>query len=80
MRFILNLSQAIVNNSYLILYPKTNLQKFLEKNPDNKFQVWEILKKISENNIHDEGRIYGGGLEKIEPKELVNVSCGDLIL
>lgn len=79
-RFILNLSQAIVNNSYLILYPKKNLQKFLEKNPDNKFHVWEILKKISENNIHDEGRIYGGGLEKIEPKELVNVSCGDLIL
>jgi hypothetical protein len=38
-----------------------------------------MLKKISGAEIEEEGRVYGGGLKKIEPKELAKVPCGDLI-
>ncbi|MEG1753253.1 MAG: Eco57I restriction-modification methylase domain-containing protein [Christensenella sp.] len=77
-RFILNLSDAIVTNSYLMLYPKEGLQKAISNNPDAIFQIWEKLKAISAGEIEDEGRIYGGGLKKIEPKELAKVVCDGL--
>lgn len=78
-RFILNLSEAIVTNSYLMLYPKPALQKAISKDPDSVYRIWEMLKKISGAEIEEEGRVYGGGLKKIEPKELAKVPCGDLI-
>ena len=78
-RFILNLSEAIVTNSYLMLYPKEHLQKAISDNQDSVYRIWELLKSISGNDIEEEGRIYGGGLKKIEPKELAKVPCGNLI-
>lgn len=78
-RFILNLSEAIVTNSYLMLYPKEPLQKAISDNPNSVYRVWELLKGISGNDIEEEGRIYGGGLKKIEPRELAKVPCGDLM-
>ena len=77
-RFILNLSNAIVTNSYLMLYPKAALQEAILKNPDIIFQIWDELKAIGSEEIEDEGRVYGGGLKKIEPKELANVICDRL--
>lgn len=77
-RFILNLSDAIVTNSYLMLYPKAHLQQVISANPNSIYKIWEILKGISGNEIEEEGRVYGGGLKKIEPKELAKVPCGDL--
>jgi len=35
--------------------------------------VWELLNGIAPDNLHNEGRVYGGGLQKIEPRELLNV-------
>lgn len=77
-RFILNLSEAIVTNSYLMLYPKDSLQQVINENPEIVYQIWEELKTIGAEQIEDEGRIYGGGLKKIEPKELAKVSCKGL--
>lgn len=78
-RFILNLSNAIVTNSYLMLYPKEHLKKVISDNPNSIYRIWELLKTINGNDIEEEGRIYGGGLKKIEPRELAKVPCGDIM-
>jgi adenine-specific DNA-methyltransferase len=78
-RFILNLSDAVATNSYLMLYPKEHLQQAISENPHSVYKIWEMLKSIRKNEIEEEGCVYGGGLKKIEPKELAKVSCGDLV-
>lgn len=77
-RFILNDSRAIATNSYLMLYPKKNLQNFLDLNNSNAILVWNALKQISVLDFSDEQRVYGGGLKKIEPRELAKVQCKEL--
>ena len=72
-RFILNHSQATVSNVYLILYPKDSLKRALMGNPTLKTQVWQALNEISPKTMVSEGRVYGGGMHKLEPKELGNV-------
>jgi adenine-specific DNA-methyltransferase len=74
-RFILNWSKAIVANSYLILYPKPHLEKEIELNPYLNEQLLEALNKITSKAMLDEGRVYGGGMHKMEPRELANVSA-----
>lgn len=41
-------------------------------------EVWRILADIPPSDIKACGRSYGGGLYKVEPKELANVPCGAL--
>ena len=77
-RFILNHSKAIASNSYLLLYPKECLTKRLHNNETSYSQIWNALKCISVNDLEIEGRVYGGGLKKIEPKELSKVRCNEL--
>ena len=72
-RFILNRSRAIVTNSYLMLYPKSHLRNLIETNPKAIDLVWEILNEISSESMRYEGRVYGGGLHKMEPSELGNL-------
>jgi len=72
-RFILNKSQATAANVYLLLYPKPALARALANNPQLGLQVWEFLDAISPETLLGEGRVYGGGLYKMEPKELANV-------
>lgn len=67
------------NRPSATLYPKEHLQKAISDNPNSVYRIWESLKGISGNDIEEEGRIYGGGLKKIEPSELAKVSCGDLM-
>ena len=78
-RFILNQSKAVVTNSYLMLYPKDCLQQIITEKPKSIIEIWDALKSISGNDIEEQGRVYGGGLKKIEPRELSKVPCGDLI-
>jgi hypothetical protein len=73
-KFIFNKSKAIISNTYLGLYPHKDFADFLNQNPELKKTVWQLLTNITPDNLHNEGRIYGGGLNKIEPKELLNVS------
>lgn len=77
-RFILNDSRAIASNSFLMLYPKGLLSEVLAANPAKRSKVWECLCRIPASAISDAGRSYGGGLQKVEPKELGNVPCPEL--
>jgi len=58
-----------------MLYPKESARCALQDNPVLKRQVWQMLNKISPQAMLGEGRVYGGGLHKLEPRELGNVSA-----
>ncbi|QSH59278.1 Eco57I restriction-modification methylase domain-containing protein [Photobacterium damselae subsp. damselae] len=77
-RFVLNRSKAIVSNSYLILYPKPFLEKEIEKRPELNGQLLQALNQITGKAMTDEGRVYGGGMYKMEPKELANVPANEI--
>jgi predicted RNA methylase len=72
-RFILNQSQATAANVYLLLYPKPALARALVGDSCLGRRVWEFLDSITPETLLGEGRVYGGGLYKMEPKELANV-------
>ena len=72
-RFILNHSNATASNVYLMLYPKEVLDKAIAESPQLKRQVWAFLNSIDSKDMLNEGRVYGGGLHKLEPKELGRV-------
>ena len=72
-RFILNHSRATAANVYLMLYPRGPVERALQDNPTLKRRIWEFLNEICPNVMLGEGRVYGGGLHKLEPKELDNV-------
>ncbi len=72
-RFILNNSKATAANVYLMLYPKEPINRVIQEKPLLKRQVWKFLNEISPQVMLGEGRVYGGGLHKLEPKELANV-------
>ena len=78
-RFILNHSKATAANVYLLLYPKPELQQILGSDKVKHRAVWQALSSIGTEHLTDEGRVYGGGLYKLEPKELSRVSA-DVIL
>ncbi|WP_377478334.1 MAG: hypothetical protein P2A85_07160 [Microcoleus anatoxicus] len=71
-RFILNHSMATATNVYLMLYPKPALAKVLLEKPQLLKEVWKALDRISDEALMGEGRVYGGGLHKLDPKELGN--------
>jgi hypothetical protein len=72
-RFILNGSRATVANVYLALYPTPLLARELARDPDLLRKVWSALNELSPSALLGEGRVYGGGLHKLEPRELSNV-------
>ncbi len=74
-RFILNHSRAIAANAYLMLYPQPVLLGGIATRPERMRDIWKALNGIRLEELIGEGRIYGGGLHKIEPKELGNVSA-----
>lgn len=78
-RFVLNRSKATAANSYLLLYPKQRLQAAFERQPHLVQAVWQCLADISSEQLVREGRVYGGGLHKMEPKELANASAESLL-
>lgn len=77
-RFILNHSQATAPNVYLMLYPKRTLNEAIRNDAELKRQVWKFLDGIRPEEMLSEGRVYGGGLHKLEPKELGNVPASAL--
>lgn len=69
-RFILNRSQAIAANVYLMLHPKPTLSERLLEDPDLIERLWAALTALPAEALTHEARVYGGGLYKLEPKEL----------
>ncbi|MBI3680283.1 MAG: N-6 DNA methylase [Acidobacteria bacterium] len=72
-RFIWNRSQATAHNVYLMLYPKGRLRAALKKHPELEVRVFEALQRITPAQFLSEGRVYGGGLHKVEPNELAQI-------
>lgn len=72
-RFILNHSKATVANVYLMLSPKPELERLLKDDLELYHHIWQALKSIAPEVLIGEGRVYGGGLYKLEPGELANV-------
>jgi hypothetical protein len=72
-RFVWNRSQATAHNVYLMLYPKGQLRSALEDHPELEANVFQALQHIRPEQIITEGRVYGGGLHKVEPKELAQI-------
>lgn len=77
-RFILNKSNAVATNVFLFLYPTAFLKKQLGNNPDRINVVFEYLNRINPLHLVRSGRTYGGGLHKLEPKELRNLPLPNL--
>ena len=79
-RFLLNHSHAIATNVFLMLYPQPLLAARLVQNPQIIRSLWEALNAIDTETLIGSGRVYGGGLHKLEPKELASVPADKLAL
>jgi adenine-specific DNA-methyltransferase len=67
-RFILNRSKATAANVYHLFDPKAHIaQKLKEKTTE----VLDALRAIAPEHFFHQGRVYGGGLYKIEPAEMM---------
>jgi adenine-specific DNA-methyltransferase len=78
-RFILNHSKAVAPNVYLMMYPKAQFKNLLSNNPELIRPIWNALNSIPIQSLIHEGRVYGDGLHKLEPRELANAPA-DLLL
>jgi hypothetical protein len=78
-RFFWNRSRATATNVYLLLYPVGPLQAALERDPALHEKVFELLRGIESRALLDEGRVYGGGLHKLEPRELGNLDASSFM-
>lgn len=78
-RFILNHSQATVANVYLAMYPTPLLARAIARDAGLIRRVWHALQDITSEQLLGEGRVYGGGLHKLEPRELANVPAPQIM-
>lgn len=67
-RFIRNKTNAVVTTAYLCLYPVNN-----QMSEDDLDQLCDKLNAIDPNILIKASREYGGGLRKLEPKELLSI-------
>jgi adenine-specific DNA-methyltransferase len=72
-RFFWNESRATAANVYLLLYPKCEMKMALAARPDLYPLIFSHLQGLTGEHLIKEGRVYGGGLHKMEPNELANL-------
>jgi hypothetical protein len=70
LRFLWHQSRATAHNVYLLLYPCRERSVALAADPDLAGQVFALLQQIDTGGFVGAGRVYGGGLYKMEPAEL----------
>ena len=61
-----------------MLYPIEEVADAMNKDTTLQERTWAVLKSIRSEVLFDEGRVYGGGLHKLEPRELANVPSAAL--
>jgi adenine-specific DNA-methyltransferase len=61
------------------MYPTPLLARALAADPQLIRRVWQALNDITPEQLLGEGRVYGGGLHKLEPRELANVPVHQLM-
>jgi len=69
-RFIQNYSVATAANVYLLLYPKPHVTQQMTRKAN---EVFAALQAIGPEHFFSQGRVYGGGLHKMEPAELMRL-------
>ena len=74
-RFILNNSNALATNGYLLLYPRKQYESCIR---NNLVKIWQFLNAIPVESLTKCGRVYGGGLYKIEPGELMRTPAAGI--
>ena len=62
-----------------MLYPRPKLAILLQKAPELAEAIWQALSSVTAEHLVSQGRTYGGGLHKLEPGELANMSA-DVVL
>ena len=75
---ILNQSQAIATNVYLMLYPKKPLQRQMASESGHR-TILALLNRIVDSEWQTNRRVYGGGLYKVEPRELGRLAADALL-
>lgn len=75
--FVLNKSDALALNTYILLYPKQWLKELLEQDEGLYLELLNCLND-SAQYLSNEARIYAGNLLKIEPSELRGVRINKL--
>ncbi len=78
-RFVWNKSAAVASNLYLLLYPREPLATALACGPRLYAAVFAALQEIDADAFIQEGRVYGGGLYKMEPKELARLPAASVL-
>jgi hypothetical protein len=74
-RFIFNQTAAIATNNYLMLFPRDALARYIAGDLVRARTVWQHLCKIEPAAFSGAGRVYGGGMCKVEPKELASIEA-----
>ena len=78
-RLFLNKTNATVPNVYLMLYPNFNWKEAETQNSGFLKNLHGKLQNISPETFVSSGRVYGGGLYKLEPKELMSVPVDNVL-
>ena len=72
-RFFLNRSRAIATNGFLNLYPRPAVAAAIKSSPERAEALLTLLNSIPGEVAIRNGRSYGGGLHKMEPRELLSL-------
>jgi hypothetical protein len=76
-RFFWNRSEATATNVYLLLIPRAPVAEALRADPQRGREVLDFL-EASLVELLGRGRVYGGGLHKLEPRELAGLDAARL--
>ena len=78
-RFIRNRTRATFTNSYLGLFPTATFTKSVTDISAALDVVCRALSELTAATLMHSGREYGGGLQKMEPKELASLPADSVI-
>jgi hypothetical protein len=78
-RFFWNKSDATATNVYLLLIPRGPLASLLSREPERAREIAVFLAGIDPAVLLAHGRVYGGGLHKLEPRELGRLDATRLV-